>query len=46
MRNEGIVVTRRESRAIQYRIADPRIGRLVVIPCELHCKQAKVGKST
>lgn len=40
MREEGLVTTRRESQTIWYRIADPRIERLLATLHELYCRAA------
>jgi ArsR family transcriptional regulator len=38
MRDEGLVDSRRESRTIWYRIADPRIERLLATLHDLYCR--------
>lgn len=39
MRDEGIVTTRRSAQTIWYRIADPRIERVLMVLHELYCRQ-------
>jgi ArsR family transcriptional regulator len=39
MREEGLVATRREAQTIWYRIADPRIERVLTTLHELYCRQ-------
>lgn len=39
MREEGLVATRREAQTIWYRIADPRIERVLATLHELYCRQ-------
>ena len=39
MREEGLVTYRRESQSLWYRIADPRIERLLATLHELYCPQ-------
>lgn len=41
MRDEGLVTYRRESQTSWYRIADPRIERLLATLYELYCKPLK-----
>ncbi|MDX5361244.1 MAG: metalloregulator ArsR/SmtB family transcription factor [Alphaproteobacteria bacterium] len=38
MREEGLVVTRREAQTIWYRIGDPRVGRLLEVLHSLYCR--------
>jgi ArsR family transcriptional regulator, virulence genes transcriptional regulator len=48
MREEGIVTFRRESQTLWYRIADPRVGRLLEILYQVFCQPAgrrAVGKA-
>ena len=35
LRNQGLVETRREAQTIHYRIADPRVRRLMPLLCEV-----------
>jgi ArsR family transcriptional regulator len=44
MRAEGIVATRRESRMVWYRIADPRIEQLLATLYGLYCKKGRARK--
>ena len=37
MRAEGLVATRREAQTIWYRVADPKVARLVDVLHELYC---------
>lgn len=37
MRAEGLVATRREAQTIWYRVADPKVERLVAVLHELYC---------
>ena len=38
LRDEGLVATRRESQTIHYRLADPKIARLIGLLHELYCE--------
>lgn len=38
MRDEGLVARRRESQTLWYRIADPRVERLLATLYELYCR--------
>jgi ArsR family transcriptional regulator len=40
MRTEGLVATRREAQTIWYRVADPKVERLVAVLHELYCPPA------
>jgi DNA-binding transcriptional ArsR family regulator len=37
LRADGLVTTRRESQVLHYRIADPRVGRLLEALHEIYC---------
>lgn len=37
MREEGLVDSRREAQSVYYRIADPRVARLIALLKELYC---------
>lgn len=39
MRAEGLVATRREAQTIWYRVADPKVARIVDVLHELYCPQ-------
>jgi ArsR family transcriptional regulator len=39
MRAEGLLATRREAQTIWYRVADPKVARLVEVLHELYCPQ-------
>jgi DNA-binding transcriptional ArsR family regulator len=39
MRAEGLVATRREAQTIWYRVADPKVARLVDVLHEMFCPQ-------
>ena len=40
LRHEGLVDTRREAQTIHYRIADPRVLRIIPVLYELFCEPA------
>ena len=40
LREDGLVATRREAQAIFYRIADPKVARLLGVLRELYCPPA------
>jgi len=42
LREEGLVVTRREAQSIHYRLADPKAARVVALLHDIYCK----GKRT
>jgi len=42
MREEGLVTTRRDAQTIWYRIADPRIERLLETLHDLYCRGSKI----
>jgi DNA-binding transcriptional ArsR family regulator len=37
MREEGLVATRRDGQTIFYRIADPKVGRLIHVLKDIYC---------
>ena len=39
LREEGLVTTRREAQTIFYRVADPKVERLISMLHELYCKR-------
>lgn len=39
MRAEGLVATRREAQTIWYRVADPKVARIVELLHEMYCPQ-------
>ena len=42
MREEGLVTTRRDAQTIWYRLADPRIERLLETLHDLYCRGSKI----
>ncbi|MFQ3623514.1 MAG: metalloregulator ArsR/SmtB family transcription factor [Acetobacteraceae bacterium] len=44
LRREGLVVARREATALHYRLADPRVARLLVTLRDLFCSAPSTAK--
>ena len=45
LRADGLVATRREAQVLHYRIADPRVGRLLAALYEIYCAGSETNSS-